>query len=225
MTKGIAAAAKRIYESGTTNPTAVWKKLKADGLDANRSYVANLIASWKQGTTVWKKKHPKKPVEGEPVSPSITEEMKVEFKPVTVPPELSGTIPTVEAAPGDRSIPAEAMLKAEAEGLITEEEMTGLIDTINQMSKNPRYQINEKTTPLLGKAWTRVINKRLQNVDDPNFDIYWAAAMTGLAAAPPLMNYMQDRRKTAPKPPVETRGEKAQKEAQFNLPIGEPQAA
>ena len=211
--KGISKALKELFDKGITGTAEMLNALKAKGITASRSYVHAYIKKLQHRKTMKPKPEKKgidtaKPSEKPP-------EMKIEFKPISIPEE----IPTAEAVPptvGEAAI---------AEGLISDDEMQGMIETINSIPTNPRYQLHEKAIPALAKAWTRVVKKRLTDVEDPNFDIYWAAAITFMAALPPLINYVADRRKAQPKkgvtkvsPSLERKADLAAQEAHEGAP-------
>jgi hypothetical protein len=123
-------------------------------------------------------------------TPSTTiEKPKVEFgfHPITAPPELTEPTEITEVTPTGQP------LEVTPTGLITPEQMTGLIRTLNHLPPNERYRIAKDTEPLLGEAWSNVINKRLQDVDDPNFDIYWAVVLTAVACSAPVSTYIRDK--------------------------------
>ena len=189
--KGVSKAAHELFNQGTKQPTEIWRQLKNKGIETSRSYILHLVQKWKKQAKTQAKTEKQKPEAT--TETSKTPEMTIEFKPIDVPEE----IPSAEAVP---TTPPTVGETAVAQGLISDEEMQGMVETVNSLSKNPRYQINEKAIPALAKAWSRVINKRLENVEDPNFDLYWVCAMTMMAALPPLMNWIMDRRKATVKP-------------------------
>lgn len=211
--KGIAKAIRELYESGITDYNQIWKKLKEKGITASRSYV------WQKVKKLKAKPFSYKPAAIETAKPTgKPPEIKIEFAPVKVPEEIK----EAEAVTAQPPTVAEA---AAAEGLISPEEMEGMLETLNSLSTNPRYQMHKKSLPALAKAWVRVINKRLTDVSDPNFDIYWAAAITFMAALPPLMNYIGDRRKVTEKSkstsetvPLKARAQESQAAALFGAP-------